>query len=311
MSKFLYLQDFHISGKNPCNRNDNYYESMLLKLDEVLEIAKINKVDFVIDGGDFFESPIVTNTIVDDVLDRIESKKIKWFMLYGNHCEIGKNINVSGATSISHMIRRSKFVEHLETIETEDLFIQGFDYYHSIESDLKEKGLMSINKRENKIKIAVIHALITLKSLPDKVMHLPIKALKTDFDYVFVAHNHKGWSEFQQKGVKIANISCLGRSAVDEADIKPTVAIYDSKTDNLSLIPLKCAKLGKDVFELDKIEQLKNFEGEINKFIASLDTEKIKQLDLMGIIEYLAKEQNLEETVKQEIIKRIGEKNGL
>ena len=75
MAKYLYIQDFHLSGKTPLNRKDNYLQSMLLKLDEILEIATKNKVDAILDGGDFFESPLITNTIVDDVLDKIEKIK--------------------------------------------------------------------------------------------------------------------------------------------------------------------------------------------------------------------------------------------
>ena len=112
----------------------------------------------------------------------------------------------------------------------------------------------------------------------------------------------------EQKGVKFINTGCIGRTGIDEAEIEPTMAIFDSKTLKLDLIALKTAKPGKEIFDLAKAAEIKKFDHEIDKFIASLDSTKIQELDLLGVVEYLAKENNLEQEVKDEIIKRIGEK---
>ena len=307
--KFTYIADTHLKGINPINRKGDYYSDVMDKIKEVISISKKEKVEFIIHSGDLYDTPIVSNQMVDELIDLIEKSKIIWYILPGNHDEIGHNWELSKGSSLAHIFNRSDYIKELTVIKDIDVIIKGFKYYHNIEQDLKEKGLMSDDNRENKVKIAIIHALITQKPLPDKVMHIPLKTLKTDFDYVFYGHNHIQHPTIEHKGVKFVNVGCLGRTSIDEAEIVPTVAIYDSKTDKLSYIPLKCAKLGKDVFDLEKAAELKSFDNEINKFIATLDTEKIKDLDIMGVIEYLSKEQNLEEIVKQEIIKRIGVKN--
>ncbi len=311
--KFLYIQDFHLTGKTPCNRTDNYYQSLLLKLDEVLLLAKKNRVDFIIDGGDFFNGELVANTIVDDVLDKIEKARIKWYMLFGNHPMVGHSIENSKATSLQHMFNRSKYVEHLtDLILTASKqkgiinYLQGFDYSHNIEQDIRDNGLMCKYPEAN-FKIAIVHALITEKPLMPQIMHIPIKDVKTDFDVVLVAHNHLQWGILEHKGVKFVNIGCLGRTGVDEVKIVPTVAYIDTETRKIELISLKSAKPGREVFNLEKIEIAKAFEGEIDNFIKSLDSTKFQSLDLRGLVEHLANENSVEKEVKDCVIQRIGE----
>jgi DNA-binding winged helix-turn-helix (wHTH) protein len=45
----------------------------LQKFEEILSLSK--KCDYIISVGDFLDSPVVANTIVDDLLDRIDANK--------------------------------------------------------------------------------------------------------------------------------------------------------------------------------------------------------------------------------------------
>ena len=67
------------------------------------------------------------------------------------------------------------------------------------------------------------------------------------------------------------------------------------------------SKVGKDVFDLKGVEITKAFEGEIDNFIKSLENTKIQGLNIKGMIEFLAKENKVEQEVKETVIKRIGE----
>lgn len=302
--KLLYLQDFHLLFKVPTNRRDNYYLSMLLKLDEILSIAKQNNVVSILDGGDFFESPIVANTIVDDVLDRIESYKIEWHFLFGNHCMNSHHIENSKATSLAHMLRRSRYISYLNTMEDDNFFLQGYEYKHDIESELKENGLF--HDKKNKMTIAIVHALITPKLLPFSAMHLCYKQLKTNYNYILVAHNHHSF-KFKLNDTTIWDIGCTGRRKIDEKDITPSVLLIDTETKELKTIPLSSAKKGEEVFDLEKVAKAKEFEGNIDNFISSLSNVKLQSLDIRGKIESIAKETKVDKEIVDEIIKRIGE----
>lgn len=301
--KLLYLQDFHLLFKTPINRKDNYYQSMLLKLDEILFIAKKEKVSYILDGGDFFESPIVANTIVDDVLDRIEKNKIEWKFLFGNHCMNSHHIENSKASSLAHMLRRSRYISYLDTMEDNDFYLKGYEYKHDIESEIKEKGIF--HDKKNKLTIAIIHALVSEKPLPYSAMHICYKDIKSNYDYLLIAHNHHGF-DFKLNNTRILNISCCGRRKINEKDISPTVLLIDTSTKKFEVIKLQSAKKGEDCFDLEKIEKQKEFEANINNFIESLSNVKLQSLDIRGRIVEIAKETKAEKEVLDEVIQRIG-----
>lgn len=308
MAKFVYLQDVHLKGINPSSRNGDYCSDILTKLEEVLELSSQLEVDFIIDGGDFFDSSLISNTIIDDVLDKIENKKIKWYMLYGNHCLIGHSVNNSKGSSLTHVFRRSKYVEHLTNISTDidSSFIQGFEYYHNIEEDIKDKGLYCPSQN-SKTKIAITHAFITLKPFRPDVLHVVAKDIKTDFDIVLCAHYHEPWGIKEINGTKFINIGCFGRTSINEANVKPSILLVNTEPKlTVQILNLKSAKPKEEVFNLDRIEKAKEFNEDIENFINSLKDTKISGLDLRGIIENIAKEKNIDRNIVDEVIERIG-----
>jgi len=308
--KFIYCQDTHIKGINPCNRIGNYYQDVMAKIKEIISLSKDLEVNCVIHGGDLFDSANVSNIMVDEFIDLVEKAKIKWHILPGTHDEIGHNWELSKGSSLAHIFRRSKLIECLDKIAIAnkkgipDTIIQGYKYFHNVEQDIKDNGLMCSEKAN--FKIAVTHAFITLQPFLPQVMHIVAKDIKTNFDVILVAHYHAQWGIKDINGVKYVSLGCLGRTSIDEVEIAPTVAYIDTETQEIRLIPLKSAKKGEEVFDLGKIEIAKKFEHDIDKFIKSLKNTKIQGLNLRGTIEMIAKENDIDKEVKDEVVKRIG-----
>ena len=304
--RFLYLQDTHIKGINPCNRKGDYYQDIMSKIKETISLSEKLEVDYVIHGGDLYDSPNVSNLMVDELVDLIEKAKIQWYILPGTHDEIGHNWELSKGVSLAHIFRRSKLITELIALPNKNGYvIQGFRYYHNCEQDIKTNGL-KCQYPNAKFRIAVTHAFITLKPFLPQVMHVVAKDIKTDFNVVLVAHYHAQWGIKDIGGVKYVSLGCFGRTSIDEVGIKPTVALIDTSTQEIKLIPLKNAKMGSEVFNLEGVEKMKNFEGEIDKFIKSLDSTKFQALDIKGLVEHLSKENNVEKEVKDCVIERIG-----
>ena len=304
MSRFLVCQDSHIRGKNSEHRIGDYYSDVMNKIKEVIDIAKELKVKAILHGGDLYDSELVSNVMVDEFIDLVENSGIEWYVLPGNHDETGNNWEVSKATSLAHIFRRSKLINELTIKSDKGYIIQGFRYYHNVEGVIKEEGL-PCGASSYPFKIAIIHALVTEKPLPYQCMHIVAKDIKTNFDAVLVAHNHHGWGIKEINGTKFVNIGCLGRRKIDEKDIQPSCLLIDTETKDLKIIPLKSVKTAKEVFDLEKVEEIKQFEGEINNFIKSLSDVKIQGLDIRGMIEFLGKEKNVEKEVIKECITRI------
>ena len=305
--KFIYLSDTHIKGKNPNNRIGDYYQDVMAKIKEVVALSKKLKCDYVIHGGDLFNSPNVSNVIIDEFIDLIESAKIPWYIVWGNHDLIGHNVELSNSSTLAHIFRRSKLIQHLDDINIKNFstYIQGFDYYHNIEGDIKEKGL-NCKFPEAKYKIAITHAFFTLKPFLPHVLHIQLKDIKTDFDVVLCAHYHKDWDIKEIDGTKFVNLGAIGRQGIDEVKREPKVLLVDTETKELTIIPLKSAKKGEKVFDIEKIAKVKEFEGNIDNFIKSIESTKFQGLDLRGLIESIGKEKKEDRAVIDELIQRIG-----
>jgi len=147
--------------------------------------------------------------------------------------------------------------------------------------------------------------LITEKPLPYSAMHICYKDIKTNYNYILVAHNHHPF-EFKLKDTTILDIGCIGRRKIDEQNIEPSVLLIDTSTKKFEIIKLKGAKEGKMVFDLERIKKAKSFESNIDNFISSLNSVKLASLDIRGRVEEIAKETKVEKEIVDEVINRIG-----
>jgi predicted phosphodiesterase len=292
MANFLILQDFHIAGKNPCNRIDDYRSSCLLKLDEIVEISK--KCDYVISAGDLWDSAVVVNSLVDDVVDRIESSKRIWYFIYGNHDILNYNIESSSSVSLTHMIRRSKWIQHLDILQDKNYYIKGYDCQFGKETELKEKGLMC--NYDADFKIAITHQFITIKPFHPQVLHVQAKDIQNNYDLIICSHFHSQFDKTINK-TRFLNLGELGRVSISEAHHEPQVAIIDTETKQIEIIKLKSAKPANEIFDLSKYEEIKENEKSIEDFIASLNSATWQACDLRTQIQTIGKEQNVEKEV--------------
>lgn len=300
--KFLYCTDIHIKGKNPINRLDNYYESCLEKIDEIINIAKRQECSFIICGGDLFDSPYVSNTIIDDFVDKVEQSKIEWYIVPGNHDMIGHNWSVSKASALAHIFRRSKEIKPLTIIRTSKLYIKGIEYYHDIETDLKKDGL--IHAQENKFTIAVPHAFISIKPFFKEVNHVCAKDLKTNYDLILCSHFHMKFDEIINK-TRFINSNSIGRTSITEQHI-PQVIIFDSAY-RIMKIDLESAKKANEIFDLSKYEELKANKKDIKEFLNSLRDVNFQSMSISEQIVKIGKEQKIEQNIIDYLLDKIGE----
>ncbi len=305
--KILNLNDTHISGINSAFRVGDMHKDFMLKLDETIKLSK--DCDIVIHSGDVFHTPLVTNNIVDEFLDKIEAAKIPWYILPGNHDMIGAKWETSGGTSLNHIFRRSPLVKQLIELEFDNLYIKGYPYYHNIENDIKEKGLITESKKS--FNIAVTHAFISPKKFRDDVLHVKIKDIKCNYDIVLCSHFHENWGAFEKDNITYINVGEWGRRAITEHKHKPQVTIITITKNKMDyeFIELKSAKLGILVFDLKTRTELKDNEKEIEQFINSLKEFKQQDLDLRGSIEFIAKEQKISRPVVDRILEKLHELN--
>lgn len=305
MSKFLYSQDQHCKGVSPARRTDNYFASWMLKFKEMLSIAKKKKVDGLIFGGDLLEVPCVADSIVDSILDEIESTAIPCYIVWGNHNMIGHHRATSNNTSLAHMIRRCKLLKDVKEIVESDFTFTFIEYDHNVEEVLKKDGIL-YSGGDDRWKVAVVHAFVTPKEFRPDVLHVVADDIRTDYDLVLVAHYHEPWNK-KIGNTEFLDIGAFGRCSIAEAKIDPSVLLLDTKKRSYEIIKLKSAKPGNEVFDLTKKENEETTNEELENFISNLKDFKTTSLDLRGIIEQVAKEQKIDRNIVDIIITKIGE----
>ena len=307
--KILWFADPHLRGKNPIHRKDNFYESVMLKMQEVFDIAKKENVDYIICGGDIFHSPIVSLNICDDFIDLAEKCGIEVKSLIGNHDMFNCNWVVSSSTTLAHCFRRSALITHLDEIETEDTYIKGVDYGFNAEDDLTKDLFINKDLDKNKTNILAVHAMIIEKPLPAQVAHIVYKEVESNYDYILVGHNHNDMGIQQVGNTKIVGIGAICRLTISKNDCEriPKVLILDTKTKEEKIIKLMSVKPKEEVFDFAKIEEMKKFDNNIEKFISSLESAKVKGLNIRGVVKNIGTENDVEQDVINCVMDRIGE----
>jgi len=145
MSKFIHFQDFHIFGKNSIHYISDYFNDCLLMFDEILSLARENKVEAILDGGDLVHSAEPSYRILDEIADRVEKNKIPIYSLFGNHATKYHSIEHSKYTGLAHLFKRSQYFIYFDNPYLKNgiqrgFSIQGVEYSHEVEKDLKDKG---------------------------------------------------------------------------------------------------------------------------------------------------------------------------
>jgi len=302
MSKILAFSDLHLKGKNSTYRLGKYKEDILLKVDEILSLAKKYKVEYILDNGDILENESPSYSIIDALADRVESAKIPLYSLLGNHCMLYANIENSKGTALTHLIKRSKYFNYLDKIEGDDYVIKGYEYRTNIEKEIKEKGLFF--DETDKWKIGIVHALVMEKPFFKDVSHVVCKDIKTNFDLLLLSHYHHPF-RVKTKTTEFLNIGCCGRLNINEHNVEPSVILLDTEKRDYKIIKLTCAKKGEEVFDLTKYNELKENKKDIKEFIASLNSVNFQSLNITEQIFNICEEKDIKDylTLKMEEVK--------
>lgn len=294
MSKSLYFQDGHFSGVNSAYYISNYFNDNLLLLDELIELANQYKCDKILDGGDLLHTPEPSYRVLDEIANRVEKGGIPIYSLFGNHASLYHDIKHSRYTGLAHLQKRSDYFRYLgnKFQGLDDCIIQGIEYSHNVEEEIKKDGIIFNPKYNDFWKIAIVHAFVCPKKFP-YASHVVCSDIKTNADLVLVAHYHSQWKK-KVNNTQFIDIGCLGRRSITERDIKPTVLILDTDKREIKEIELKSAKKGSEIFDLSKVSEEKEVNEGLDEFIKSLESKSFQGVNLREKILYAGKELNID-----------------
>ena len=278
--RILYTTDWHLSDRKPDSRTDvDFVAIQLAKIAEVFEIAETNKVDIIYHGGDLFDKGRTSLHIVNKIVPFFKKNKIPFECIIGSHDIIGYNINSLPYTGLGNLLANG----YVKLLTKSDIAM-GFNC----------STVPRVPKGEGS-KIIVAHELISPTPLPFLYITLEEVAKENPNAFVFCGHYHKPFMK-QVGKTFFFNPGPLVRTSIDEKDIKPSVVYIDTDAKTFEFKALKCAKLGNDVFAVDKANERKLQEDEFQKFIDEV-RQKFKEINVEQIVRELAKAQGLDKEV--------------
>ena len=313
--KLLYFTDTHIRGTNPKNRLDNFYQTLKNKFHEVIEIAKYENVDYILHGGDLFDRPDPSVSIVSDFAKIFNEFRVPIYIVSGNHDIFGHNPSTLDRTMLGLLCNLGilNLVNDRKIILEKDIKVQltAAPYVYSMDSKENIKNYIVKEKDKTcKYAIHLTHGFLIDKPFLKEVSHTLISDIKdTCADITFGAHNHYGFTTQVIDGKYFINPGALVRisNSMAEMNRKPKVNIIELSDEiKVKDVYLKTAKPGNEVLDRSEMERHK-FKGmKINEFKEIIDSSvSLNNTDIFSLLNSIAKMDSIGADVINEAFKRV------
>lgn len=313
--KFLFMTDTHININGPKSRIDDYEQSLENKFNEMIEIAQNEKVDYILHGGDLFDKPDVTPRVVIKFGQILQKFQKKIYVISGNHDIFGYNPNTLNRSMLG-ILNGLGIVEviskdHPIILEDTNLRIQvsAVPYQYDVDTNLQyyyPERSQNVN-----FHILMTHSMLLEKKFIDSVPHIIIDEIKnTTGDLVLAGHYHTGFGVIKLGNKVFVNPGSIARTNNSESERNriPQVFVFEVKENSFTyhFVPLKSAKMGKDIFDTSvDIARLKNESLASFKSLIYQE-ENFRSFKIENILRDIAKNQELDDSIIQEALSRLG-----
>lgn len=197
--RFLYFTDTHITNSTPSGRKDDFLNTQMKKMEEVILLSKKLKVDYVLHGGDFFDKPGATLKLGIEYSKIMREFDRPVFIIAGNHDIYGQNpdsVNTAmlGLLEAVDLVKLIK--ENDEIILREDglkVQISGSPYRFDIDRG-DRTAYYPKRLDEADYHIHMIHSYLLDKPFLDGIDFTLIEdIMDTSADIVLSGHYHRGF----------------------------------------------------------------------------------------------------------------------
>ncbi len=313
--RILYFTDTHIRGTNPKNRKDDFLDSLEEKFKEIVSIVNKKNIDFVIHGGDIFDRPDISISVVSRFTSILKNIDRPIFIVSGNHDIFGHNPSTIDRT----MLGLLKSLDFLNVISNDDRVViekngikvglTGLPYTYDIDSSPEGYILKEVQEDVN-YSIHIVHGMLLdrpfVKGIPytliDDIVH-------TKADITLSGHYHAGFKTIEKDGKYFVNPGSLVRitNSLKEIERIPKVAIINlDENISVEILPLLSAKPGEDVLDRTEMENSSLRSERIVEFKHSIDsTMNFEKMDLNDILIEVTLSEGVSNKVKEEALKRI------
>lgn len=315
--RILFFTDTHIRGTTPRNRKDNFPDTLERKFKEIINIVHNHKVDFLLHGGDLFDRPDVSISIMSNFASILNKIKVPMYIICGNHDVFGHNPNTVNRTMLGllNALNIVKTIDQNDKIylEKNDIIVQltGQPYTYNIDKEY-DKSAYIIEEIPSHVDytIHMVHGMLLDKPFIKGIPYTLIDDIKdTKANITLSGHYHSGFGIINIDNKYFVNPGSLVRitNSLAEIDRVPKVALIDLKQGiNIELIELQTAEKGKNILDRKEIENHIFKSEKLFEFKQSIDTAvNFEKLDINEILIEVSNAKGVSEEVKKEALKRI------
>jgi exonuclease SbcD len=278
--RILFFTDTHIRGTNPQNRKDNFPETLYLKMEEVFDIAKKNNVDILLHGGDIFDRPDISPSLVRDFILLINKYALPIYAVAGNHDIYGQNPLTLNRTMLglldgADIVRLLRPGEKLCIKENgKRIQLTGQHYFYGIDGDNEKKSYKIKKNPDVDIAIHIVHGMLLEKPFFEGMAYTLIdEILETEADVTLSGHYHAGFDTKCIDKKYFINPGSLVRinNSLNEFLRMPKVIILNLKDEiKIEEIYLTNALSGEEVLDRSRVEAMSFREKKLSEFIQSV-----------------------------------------
>lgn len=315
--RLLYFTDTHIRGTTPKNRKDNLQETLERKLNEIGQIIKDYSIDYILHGGDLFDRPDISISIVSHFASILNGYNIPIYIISGNHDVYGHNPNtisrtILGLLDVLNVVRIIKENEVIY-LNKEGVRVQltGQPYTYNIDQEGHKDGyILKDVSPDADFSIHMVHGMLLDKPFIKGVPYTLIDDIKdTKADITLSGHYHSGFGVIEADNKYFVNPGSLIRitNSLREIERHPKVVFIELKDSiNIKLIPLKTAQKGEEVLDRKEIENHIFKSERLFDFKQSIDAAiNFDKLEINEILMEVSNAENVSDAVKREALKRI------
>lgn len=295
--KLILLSDVHISSIQPMGRQDNYFDTGLMKLDHIYSYA--NSIGAtVLQAGDLVDRPRDWLALPRLIALLKKYPDVETYMVVGQHDMYMRSRDSldSKATTVG-ILNEMNLLKIIGVASHHEVGIYGAGW---------NEETPPINYRHD-FKILIIHAPISMGKHPG-ISTLGAKNFagkNNKFDVILCGDIHISFS-ITSRDTRILNTGSLLRKEANKYNFKhrPHFFVLDTDTGKLTKKYVPCDS-AEDVLSRDHIERETQLNSIINEFVKGVeDTTGINQTDVLVNLYLYMDRIGVSSSVK-EIIERI------
>jgi len=314
--KILFFTDSHIRGTNPKNRTDEFILTLENKFKEIVNIIENENIDYVIHGGDLFDRPDPSISIVSRFSNILKQIKVPFYNVSGNHDIFGHNPQTINRSMLG-LLNSLDFIKILDndrvvlTKDNINVQLTGQPYIYNIDDPINRKYYMVNDVDENcNYSIHVVHGLLLDRPFIQGIPYTLIDDIKeTKADITLVGHYHAGFKTTNIENKYFINPGSIVRitNSLGEINRTPKVVIINLDKDiQLEYMNLQSAQKGEDVLDRSEIEK-SSFQNErLFEFKQTVDSLiDFDKMDINDVLIEVSNTEGLSDKVIKEALRRI------